>query len=57
VAMAPANHEPEDALGLVTRADLVGKIKEIADDYLVAGKFGWKNTIAQLKFLNPDVDF
>ncbi|MCI37626.1 hypothetical protein A2U01_0058850, partial [Trifolium medium] len=31
-AMAPANHEPEEALGLVTRADLVGKIKDIADD-------------------------
>ncbi|MCI84920.1 hypothetical protein A2U01_0106198, partial [Trifolium medium] len=36
--------------------DLVGKIKEIADDCLVAGKFGWKNAIAQLKLLNPDVE-
>ncbi|MCI95837.1 hypothetical protein A2U01_0117136, partial [Trifolium medium] len=48
-AMAPISGEPEEAFGLVTREDLVGKIKEIADDCLAAGKFGWKNTIAQLK--------
>ncbi|MCI27917.1 hypothetical protein A2U01_0049117, partial [Trifolium medium] len=55
-AMAPADDEPEEALGLVTRVDLVGKIKEIADDCLAAGKFGWKNAIAQLKLLNSDVE-
>ncbi|MCH97590.1 hypothetical protein A2U01_0018585, partial [Trifolium medium] len=55
-AMAPASGEPEEAFGLVTRADLVGKIKEISDDCLAAGKFGWKNAIAQLKLLNSDIE-
>ncbi|MCI25108.1 pentatricopeptide repeat-containing protein, partial [Trifolium medium] len=55
-AIAPINGEPEEAFGLVTRADLVGKIKEIAGDCLAALKFGWKNAIAQLKLLNSDVE-
>ncbi|MCI56828.1 hypothetical protein A2U01_0078079, partial [Trifolium medium] len=33
-AMAQGVDEPEEAFGLVTRADLVGKIKEMADDCL-----------------------
>ncbi|MCI67207.1 hypothetical protein A2U01_0088465, partial [Trifolium medium] len=35
-AMAPTSGEPEEAFGLVTRADLVGKINEISDDCLAA---------------------
>ncbi|MCI97491.1 hypothetical protein A2U01_0118792, partial [Trifolium medium] len=51
-----ADNESEEALELVTRAELVGKIKVIVGDCLAAGKFGWKNAISQLKFLNSDVD-
>ncbi|MCI13161.1 hypothetical protein A2U01_0034277 [Trifolium medium] len=54
--MAPVTGEHEAAKGLATRADLVDKIKILAQDVLEGSKYSFENVVAQLKVVNPGVE-
>ncbi|MCI30818.1 hypothetical protein A2U01_0052029, partial [Trifolium medium] len=55
-AMAPVAGEHEAAKGLVTRAELVEKIRVLAGDVLEGTKYSFDNVVAQLKVVNPGVE-
>ncbi|MCI51930.1 hypothetical protein A2U01_0073174, partial [Trifolium medium] len=54
--MTPIADEPEAAKGLVTRAQLVDKIRVLAQDVLGGVKYGFDNVVAQLKIANSGVE-
>ncbi|WJX95592.1 histone deacetylase [Trifolium repens] len=55
-AVAPAQDEPDEVKMLVTRAELVDKIKLLEQDVLDSVKYGFDNAIAQLRIVNPEVE-
>ncbi|MCH89799.1 hypothetical protein A2U01_0010700, partial [Trifolium medium] len=54
--MALAADEHEAAKGLVTRAELVDKIRILTQDILEGAKYSFENVVAQLKVVNLGVE-
>jgi cell division protein FtsB len=55
-AVALAQDDPDEVKMLVTRAELVDKIKLLEQDVLDSVKYGFDNAIAQLRIVNPEVE-
>ncbi|MCI75643.1 hypothetical protein A2U01_0096912, partial [Trifolium medium] len=55
--MTPVEDEPEAAHGLTTRVELVEKIRSLGQDVLAGVKYGFDNAVAQVKVLNPTIEF
>ncbi|KAK2437677.1 hypothetical protein QL285_022542 [Trifolium repens] len=55
-AMAPAEDKTENTRELLSRADLVARVRKLGDSVLAGVKHGWQNALAQVKVANPDVE-
>ena len=53
---AVGEDETDDEKSMKTRGDLIGKIRVLQEDILVAVEFGFKNATDQVMALNPDVN-
>ncbi|MCH92435.1 hypothetical protein A2U01_0013374 [Trifolium medium] len=54
--MTPATDKPVTARNLTTRVELVDKIRKLGQDVFNGAKYGWDNTVAQLKIVNSEVE-
>jgi hypothetical protein len=55
-AMAPAEDETENTRELLSRADLVARVRKLGDSVLAGVKHGWQNALAQDKVANSGVE-
>jgi cell division protein FtsB len=55
-AMAPAEDETENTRELLSRADLVARVRKLGDSVLAGVKHGWQNALAQVKVANSGVE-
>ncbi|MCI73763.1 hypothetical protein A2U01_0095027, partial [Trifolium medium] len=55
--MAPVSDEHLAAAGLITQAELVGKIAELTWDVVEGANYAFENANEQLMFLNPNFNF
>ncbi|MCI68355.1 hypothetical protein A2U01_0089615, partial [Trifolium medium] len=53
----PAADETESTRDLATRVELVAWVKKLGGEVFNGVKHGWRNAIAQLKIVNPEVEF
>jgi hypothetical protein len=54
--MAPAEDETENTRELLSRADLVARVRKLGDSVLAGMKHSWQNALSQVKVANPDVE-
>ncbi|MCI18971.1 hypothetical protein A2U01_0040126 [Trifolium medium] len=55
LAITPDADEPESTWGLITRAELVARIRKLGDDVFKGAKYSWENTLALLQIVNLNV--
>ncbi|MCI86403.1 hypothetical protein A2U01_0107684, partial [Trifolium medium] len=55
--MAPIESELDSVRGLTTRAQLAERIQQLGEGVFKVAQHSWENALAQIKIVNPGLEF